>query len=82
MPASKAISPSIKFKRADFEALAAARGVRNDAERARFLGVDPSNYHRISRGKTKPSEHFVAAVLTAFAEDGGVTFETVFEVSR
>lgn len=80
MRESKSSTRWIRFRVDEFEALADKRGHLTDAARALFLEVDASNYSRISRGETRPSQQFIAAVLTAFADDPEINFKRLFEV--
>jgi hypothetical protein len=79
MPESKT-DPRLRFRIEVFTEIAQALGLDTDDARARFLGVNPSNYSRIARGITRPSQQFVAAAMRAFASDPEICFETLFEV--
>lgn len=80
MPASKHAGPRLRFKVERFNELAAQRGLRTDTEKAKFLDVVQSNFSRITRGLTRPSEQFVAACMKAFADDPTVSFDDLFEI--
>lgn len=48
--------------------LCLGRGAKNDSEKGRLIGVDPSLYGRVRRGETAPGVAFLARVLAAFPE--------------
>lgn len=70
----------LRFNVGEWDRIADTLGLKTDADKARFLGVDPSNYHRITRDQTHPSEPFVARTLKALADHADVTFERLFTV--
>lgn len=70
----------LRFSVEAWEQIADDLGLRTDAERAQFLGVDPSNYHRITRGQSHPSESFVARVMKALQARPDATFERLFPI--
>jgi len=41
-------------------------GIQSDAEFARRIGVDPATLYRITTGRTKPSNEFMAGLKAAF----------------
>lgn len=59
----------LAFNAAAWEAVADQLGLDTDADRARFLGVEQSSYHRITRGLVRPSGVFVAQVLAALRDN-------------
>lgn len=80
MRESKTSTRWIRFLVDEFEEETNDRGYTTDAARALFLEVDASNYSRISRGETRPSQQFIAAVLAAFSDDPDVTFKRFFRI--
>lgn len=41
-------------------------GIKSEAELARRIGVDPATLYRLSTGKSKPSNEFLAGLKMAF----------------
>lgn len=70
----------LRFNVEEWDRIAERLGLKTDAEKAQFLGVDPSNYHRISRGQNTPSSSFVARTMKALQGRRGVTFERLFPI--
>jgi hypothetical protein len=48
-----------------FDRIASDRGWKNDTDKARGIGVDPSVFGRVRRGEVAPGVRFVACVLNA-----------------
>jgi len=48
-----------------FDRIAGDRGWRNDTDKAKGIGVDPSVLGRVRRGEVAPGVRFIAGVLTA-----------------
>lgn len=51
-----------------FDEVATALGLATDADRARFLDVNETTYHRVSRGTNMPSNEFIAAARFAMRQ--------------
>lgn len=80
MRARRTSPTRLRFNVDEWERIAEKLGLNTDAEKALFLGVDPSNYHRITRGQTEPSSSFVARTMKALKGRRGVTFELLFPI--
>lgn len=80
MRARRTAEARLGFNVEEWERIAGELGLDTDAERAQFLKVDPSNYHRITRGQTRPSESFVARTMKALQDRSDVTFERLFPI--
>jgi hypothetical protein len=81
MRARKKPDVRLRFNVDAWDRLAATIGLRTNAEKARFLGIDESNYSRVTRGETEPGIPFVGRVVRATRDHGG-TFETLFLVEN
>lgn len=51
-----------------FDKVAAGRGWKSDAEKARGIRIDQSVFGRVRRGEVAPGVTFIARVLIAFPE--------------
>lgn len=51
-----------------FDRIGVGRGWRNDTDKARGIGVDPSVFGRVRRGEVAPGVRFIAGVLHALPE--------------
>lgn len=80
MRARRTSATRLRFNVTEWDRIAEDLGLTTDADKAQFLGVDPSNYHRISRGQTDPSSSFVARTMKALQDHPGVTFEQMFPI--
>lgn len=80
MRARRRPSTHLGFNVEEWNKIAQRLGLETDAAKAQFLGVDPSNYHRISRGQNSPSSSFVARTMKALRGRRGVTFERLFPI--
>lgn len=67
----------LKFRAAVFDNIAEQFGLVTDAAKARFLGIDQSQYTRAKNNTVEPSQVFIKHVLMALPQ---VTFEKLFEI--
>jgi len=56
----------LALNRTKLNELRQAMGIQSDAEFARRIGVDPATLYRITTGRTKPSNEFMAGLKAAF----------------
>lgn len=61
-----AARPRLTLNRPKLDELRRASGIPSDAELARRLGVNVVTLYRVSEGKTKPSNEFIASLMVAF----------------
>lgn len=75
--------PSYRFDPTPLADIFTSLGVVSDAQRARLLGVDASNYHRAARGETTPSGLFIHRVMTTVTRRGwDVAFHDLFPADK
>lgn len=67
----------LRFRVENFDPIMAALGLTTDAEKARFLGIQQSQYTRAKNNTVQPSQVLIAQVLTALPR---VPFEQLFEL--
>ncbi|GAA3591935.1 hypothetical protein GCM10022198_14860 [Klugiella xanthotipulae] len=70
------MSSSVRIRSGLLQRLRETRGIVNELEQARLLGVDRSTLRRVDSGKA-PSSAFMAAVHDAFGLSLGEAFEIV-----
>lgn len=80
MPIRSATTRRLRFQVDVFDEWTAARGIVTKTDKAKFLGLEPSTYSRVSEGVNWPGETFIAAVVNAFAAHPDITFSQLFEV--
>lgn len=56
----------LALNRPMLDSLRNAHGIESEADLARHIGVDPATLYRISTGRTKPSNEFMAGIKGAF----------------
>lgn len=61
-------SAPIRMRLDLFDRIAIGRGWKNDTEKAKAIGVDPSVFGRVRRREVAPGVRFIACVLSAFPE--------------
>ncbi len=71
------MAATIRLRTAQFEKFCKLKGLKTQADKARFLGVTEPTVGRIVSGDRKPGEAFIAGVLHAFPE---LDFSDLFEV--
>lgn len=81
MSASK-VPPRRRIRfRADVAAkIAEERGATRQMDHAHFFGISETSWSRIVRGKRRPSDEFIAAVLASHPDDPEISFDALFEV--
>lgn len=57
---------TLGINRPRLDELRRAHGIQSESELARLLGVDYSTLHRVSTGKTTPSNAFLTGLKLAF----------------
>lgn len=71
------MAASIRLRTTQFEKFCALKGLKTQADKARFLGVTEPTVGRVINGDRRPGEQFIAGVLAAFPE---LEFGDLFEV--
>ncbi|RFA12114.1 hypothetical protein B7R22_16925 [Subtercola boreus] len=54
------------LNRPKLDELRRAHGIQSEADLARRIGVDPTTLYRLTTGRTKPSNEFMAGLKDAF----------------
>jgi hypothetical protein len=80
MRARRTSATRLRFNVAEWDRIAVDLGLQTDVDRAAYLGVDPSNYHRVTRGQSHPSDAFIARTMRALAHRQDATFEALFPI--
>lgn len=71
------MASTIRLRTAQFEKFCKLKGLKTQADKARFLGVTEPTVGRVLNGDRRPGEAFIAGVLAAFPE---LEFSDLFEV--
>jgi len=72
-------SPTIRLRDGTKERLKKAFGVDSDVAVAERIGIDQSQYSRVTRGHSSPGPYFQARLLLA-ADVNGLGFYDLFEI--
>ncbi len=71
----------IRFKADEAKAIARERGgATRQMDHAQFYGINEATWSRVIRGKSRPSDDFIGAVLESHPDYPEITFDALFEV--
>ena len=72
-----AVAHRLRFRSEVFDRIVTEFGLVTDASKAKFLGIDQSQYTRAKNNTVEPSQVFIKQVLTSLPQ---ATFEKLFEI--